>query len=397
LNRIEIEAQLPVEDDKTCDPLAAVAGSKRFLLLDSTELELPPIARIARMPDLSVTATGGFPYVGGDETRPKLVLPSPDRDTIGAAATITARMAVIAGRPINFRLVTNAGSSKEGGSALVIGAFDNIEPGLMKSVGVDVDALRTTWVNRAVVERKEADPILPRYEQMARDRLMLQRNFPAACRASRLPDALRVAALARRQGVDYTATGSTPNASAQPSRDLFNEWDKKVNGQGRLTTMVMNIIARSSEFLKTKSQGMISWVDTTFGPPPPGPTFSPTTSMVVAQGLTGERSDTVTTLVTAPNAPMLVQAAACLVDPRVWQQIAGRVAVLDASEGKVSSIPVEKTHLVVTAPLTISNVRLITAGWLSLNTEIYIMAALFLGLVLAATTTLFVRSIGRKH
>jgi Bacterial cellulose synthase subunit len=46
-----------------------------------------------RMPDLSVTATGGFPYIGADGTRPKLVLPSPDRDTIGAAATITARMA----------------------------------------------------------------------------------------------------------------------------------------------------------------------------------------------------------------------------------------------------------------------------------------------------------------
>jgi hypothetical protein len=159
----------------------------------------------------------------------------------------------------------------------------------------------------------------------------------------------------------------------------------------------MNIVARSSEFLKMKSQGAISRLDATFGPPPPGPAFSPTTSMVVAQGMTGERRDSVTTLVTAPNASMLVQAAACLVDPRVWQQIAGRVAVLDASEGKVSSIAVQKTHLVVTAPLTVSNMRLITAGWLSLNTEMYVIGALLLGLVLAGTTTLFVRSVGRSH
>jgi hypothetical protein len=395
LNRIEIEAQLPVENDKTCDPLAAVAGSKRFLLLDSTELELPPIARIARMPDLSVTATGGFPYVGGDGSRPKLVLPSPDRDSIAAAATITARMAVIAGRPINFRLVTNA-SGNEPGSALVIGAFDMIQPDLMKSVGIDVDALRTTWVNRAVVPRKDADPILPRYEQMARDRLMLQRNFPAACRASRLPDAARMAALARMHGIDRTATGTTPTTPARPSRDLFNEWDKQVNGQSRLTTMAMNVIARSTEFLKSKSEGAISWADTTFGTPPPGPTFSATSSMVIAQGMMGDSPNAVVTLVTAPNAPMLVQAAACLVDPRVWQQIAGRVAILDASEGKVSSIPVQKTHLVVTAPLTVSNIRLITAGWLSLNTGIYVLSALALGLVLAGTTTLFVRSVGRS-
>jgi hypothetical protein len=119
--------------------------------------------------------------------------------------------------------------------------------------------------------------------------------------------------------------------------------------------------------------------------------------MVVAQGIMSDSRDSVMTLVTAPNAAMLVQAAACLVDPRVWQQIAGRVAILDASEGKVSSIPVQKTHLVVTAPLTVSNMRLITAGWFSLNTEMYVVGALLLGLVLAATTTLFVRSVGRSH
>lgn len=396
LNRIEIEAQLPVEDDKTCDPLAAVAGSKRFLLLDSTELELPPIARIARMPDLSVTATGGFPYIGSDGPRPKLVLPSPDRDTIGAAATIAARMAVMGGRPINFRLVTSV-AKNEPGSALVIGAFDTIDTSLMRNVGIDVDALRTTWVNRAVVERKDSDPILPRYEQMARDRLMLQRNFPAACRASRLPEAMRVAALARQHGIDRTAIGTNPAAAPAPPRDLFNEWDKKVNGQSRLTTMMMNAAARTSEFFKAKSQETVTWVDKTFGPPPPGPTFSPTTSMVVAQGLTGDGGDSVTTLVTAPNAPMLVQAAACLVDPRVWQQIAGRIAVLDAAEGKVLSVPVQKTRLVVTAPLTVSNARLITAGWLSLNTEMYVAGTLLLGVLLAATTTLFVRSVGRSH
>ncbi|GAC1328666.1 MAG: cellulose biosynthesis cyclic di-GMP-binding regulatory protein BcsB [Beijerinckiaceae bacterium] len=396
LNRIEIEAQLPVEDDKTCDPLLAVAGSKRFLLLDSTELELPPIARIARMPDLSVTATGGFPYAGSEIKRPKLVLPSPDRDTIAAAATITARMAVIAGRPINFQLVTSA-AGKDGGAALVIGAFDTIDPQLMKNVGIDIDALRTVWVNRAIVARKESDPILPRYEQMARDRLMLQRNFPSACRASRLPDAVRVAALARAQDVDPIATASVANANLQPTRDLFGEWDRKVNGQSRVTAMVMNAFARTTEFVKSKSEGAFSWADNAFGGSPLGPVFSPTTSMVVAQGMSGESRNAVVTLITAPNAPMLVQAAGCLVDPRVWNQIAGRLSVLDASEGKISSIPVSKARLVVTAPLTISNMRLISAGWLSLNSETYVIGALVLALLLAGTTTLFVRSVGRGH
>ena len=46
-------------------------GKKRFLLLDTSEIILPPIARIARMPNLAVTATGRFPvhrYGGAAET-----------------------------------------------------------------------------------------------------------------------------------------------------------------------------------------------------------------------------------------------------------------------------------------------------------------------------------------
>ncbi len=105
LNRVEIGAKVPVPSDAVCDPIATIVGKKRFLFLDSTELVLPPLARIARMPNLSVTASGGLPYTAG-RGRSKLFMPLPDKDTVAAAATLATRMAVAAGRPIDFEFTT---------------------------------------------------------------------------------------------------------------------------------------------------------------------------------------------------------------------------------------------------------------------------------------------------
>ena len=86
----------------------------------------------------------------------------------------------------------------------------------------------------------------------------------------------------------------------------------------------------------------------------------------------------------------------CLVDPRVWGQIAGRLSILDATEGSVVSAPAMAQHLIVTQPLTIENSRLIAAGWLSLNSQVYVALALVAALLLAISTSVFVRNVGRR-
>ncbi len=113
------------------------------------------------------------------------------------------------------------------------------------------------------------------------------------------------------------------------------------------------------------------------------PVLTRQASLVMAQDLTGSTPDSVRTLVTAPNAAMLAQSVNCLVDPRVWQQISGKVSVLNAAEGAIVDIPVENARLVATQPLSIDNMRLIAAGWLSLNRNIYVLLAFILALVLA--------------
>jgi len=111
----------------------------------------------------------------------------------------------------------------------------------------------------------------------------------------------------------------------------------------------------------------------------------------------GDSTNDVWTVVTAPNSGLLAQSVGCLVDPRVWRQVAGRIAVLNANDGAVVEIPATDSRLVPTQPLSIRNVRLIVAGWFSLNSKIYVLTALMIALLLAFSTHIFLRNVGRRQ
>ena len=148
LNHVVIEAELATAADKACDAAATVAaasgkGGKRFVLLDSTSVELPSIARIARMPNLSATAASGFPHAGR-KTPGQLYLPHPDADAVAAAATFLSRAAVAAGAPLDAKLAVGRNVDLRG-PALIIGAFADLPPGMIDAAGLDAAAMRTAW------------------------------------------------------------------------------------------------------------------------------------------------------------------------------------------------------------------------------------------------------------
>jgi len=421
LNRVEIEALVPMASDSACDPLAAISGSKRFLLLDSTEIELPRIARIARMPDLAVTTTGAFPFAA-EGMRPKIVAPSPDRETIGAAATIAAHMAIMAGRPIDFQL-TGALPQKGSGSILVVGAANVLDPSLLRAAGIDPQAVQKAWSGRFdPASKPPRDEALSRYEALARNRLVLERNFPAACRMPKPPggferainsafrrvDDLSTATIQqsqsrsifvgpnRRFGYDRTPVGSL-QITGQASGALFDEWNAKVRSTNAYTAYAQRAYEGAREWIAARVEGVVSWFGANIVSGPAEPEITSRASLIVAQSMIGDTIDDVWTLVTAPTSADLAESVPCLVDPRVWRQIAGRMSILDASEGSVVTAPARAQRLIVTQPLTIENSRLIAAGWLSLNSQIYVAAALVVAMLLALTTSLFVRNVGRRQ
>ncbi|OJX99761.1 MAG: hypothetical protein BGP04_19005 [Rhizobiales bacterium 62-17] len=390
LNRIEIEAQLAVPSDTACDPIAAISGRKRFLLLDSTEIELPKIARIGRMPDLAVTATGAFPYASS-EKRPVLYVPAPSKEAIGAAATLATHLATSAGKPIDFELTLNE-PTPEQGPALIIAPALSVQNDTYKSVGLQQQIILDNWSEATSAEAVPQSEQLSRTEAMARHRLVLQRNFPAACHMPTPQGGFRSAEASAKFRVDPTAVGAIGDAD----KGLYDEWDSNIRNQDGMFGKAVNTYRRALDWGSSLYGDTRNWIGDHFEVRVRRPVLTRQASLVMAQDLTGSTPDSVRTLVTAPNASMLAQSVNCLVDPRVWQQISGKVSVLNAAEGAIVDIPVENARLVATQPLSIDNMRLIAAGWLSLNRNIYVLLAFILALVLACATHWFLKGVGRS-
>ncbi|MFZ9501480.1 MAG: cellulose biosynthesis cyclic di-GMP-binding regulatory protein BcsB [Beijerinckiaceae bacterium] len=391
LNRIEIEAHLPAESDEQCDPLVAASGGNRFLILDDTQIEIPRIARIARMPDLSVTATGAFPFSHAG-ARPMLAILSPSRETVSAAATLAAHLAIAAGGMIDFRLSLTEPARGEG-PALVVGPANALSDESLRRVGLSANHLASIWPAREAIESDGAES-LSRFERQARHRLVLQRNFPATCHlptpAGGFGNAERRAALE----VDRAAVGSS---EAPQPRDLYEEWSSNLRAQtglfARISFAAQWPFVRAGQWAASLRDSALAW----FEPSVEASTLTRQASLVVAQQIEGDQPSDVVTLVTAPDAATLLHSVDCLVDPRVWRQIGGRVAALNMSDAQVVAMQETDPRLISTQPLSLQNARLIAAGWFSLNRQIYVGLALFICLCLAAATTAFVRNVGRRQ
>jgi len=405
LNRIEIEAHVPTPSDESCDTLAAKDAPNRFLFLDTTEIEIPPIARVGRLPDLAVTATGGFPFAGS-QRRSKLYMPKLDPKTIGAAATFVAHLAVVAGRPIDFE-ITQTPPLKGKSPTLAVAPFDALDPDLLKKLGMPVEELSRVWREKIGVESRggtELDDKAVAVDAATRNRLVLQNNFPMACRPPQSIGGFR----AMLRNIDRLAVGATeeegddvnaeepapaPAEDDEGAPDLFQEWDARLRNENRLSWLLDWV------------HGVGDWGKAKFTDA--GELFrgfergargemSPQTTLALGQNILGGSNENVWTVLTAPNADALAESVACLVDPRVSRQIAGQVSLLDISKAKIEAIPVSNTHFVITQPLSVGNARLIAAGWLSLHSLYYVGAALVIGILLAVSTRIFVKNVGRR-
>lgn len=308
LNHVTILAELPRAQDAACTDAAA---PERLRLSASTRLTIPPLARIARQPELAASIKAGFPYADVAR-RPTLAVPAPDRDSMAAAATFAARLAVAAGRPIPFAFAAGRGSAD--GPTVMVAPAPLLDPATVTAAGLDPQALREAWTGReAMAAAAAATPT-------ARRRALRQDGI-AACRAPR---------------------PAVPEATAEAAPDLGGA------------------------------------------------------SAVLAQAVTGPRADDLLTLVTAPSPAALREAVDCLVHPRVWSRPQGRLAMLSAADGTVVVRAAEAPRYVPTAPPSLSNLRRVLAGWLSLNAGFYGLAALLVAACLAGSSRLLVRQLGRR-
>jgi len=402
LNRIDISAQVPTGADRACDTLRPGSTQARFLILQKTRIVIPRLARGVRNPDLAAVKGGAIPFVAAGG-QPRLVLPTPDRDSAGAAAVIAARLAIAAKRIIDFEVTSDAEGGR--GPALVVAPARALTPATIASVGLDPDRIRQGWEGRA--ETVAAPGPAGAEGILTLDRL--RRNVPMRCALPsavmplRLADGAAERARERRPVPPATVPSPMPTASppVQPSdadgassSDLVAKWDQRL----RSGPSSLDALAEAGNTVADRAQQ--AWHALADGAgmaqAKSVATFDSRASLIVAQGA-GSSLDAGVVLVTAPNAWLLKASASCLVDPRVWTNLFGRAAFLDAAEGTFTIDQPEGVSVIETQPRSLSNLWLLAAAWLSLNPAIYVALMMLVALCLGLATAALVRDVGRSN
>jgi cellulose synthase operon protein B len=103
------------------------------------------------------------------------------------------------------------------------------------------------------------------------------------------------------------------------------------------------------------------------------------------------------TIMLAPDDDALVRGVRSLVATNVWNRVEGRAAALDPKTGALKTSPTGSPYFIPTATLSPANFRLIAAGWLSNDADVYTGLALFAALALGAASYSTVRRYGARQ
>jgi cellulose synthase operon protein B len=357
-NRVEMRVNAPDGRGADCDNSASAAARPRVWLSGTTKVTFPSVARVGRLPDLAMTSSGAFPFAGVD-AKTTLVVPTPDRATLGAALTIVARLGLAAGKQIPFAFATNPPADAPG-NVLIVSPARALDPALMREARLDPDLVRQAWGQLA-----DLAPAPVPVSRSALRRRAYEGDWPDAC------------ALGRQ---------NPPEPAPEPADEKVADVTGAVRTDGG-TSHFVRLIAAARRII-----GADTGTD-----PQAALHLLSGASLVVAQGVREGAGGAVVTIVASPNAAMLNSSVTCLVEPSVWSRLSGELSALDASTGAIATNGPEITHYVATQDFSIHNGRLMMAGWLSLNPRIFILIAFLLALPLAATTHFLVRNVGRRN
>ena len=373
LNRIDVFAETPRPEDATC----AASEAKRFLFLDTSTIVLPVLARVQRLPDLAEATAGGMPFAQGNA---RLVVPKPDRDTIGSALSLTARAAVAAGKIIPFAFSTKMPQDDDG-STLVVSAAQALDPAVMATTGLDPAKVEAAWRDLATPQAT-ATGLQGRW-------WLTNTDGPAACH---MPSLAKVTAPV----ASMPAAAPAPIVAVAPlkplSDDLLENWTGDGTPKASWLDQLQGLSSRMTGWFDDVPRMIHARIDRA----PYADGITQDASLILAQGMSRGSHTNVTTIVTAPDSATLHAAMGCLFDPQVWSKLHGRLATLDGSSGAVIATDATSFHYVSASRVSLANSRLVLAGWFSLDPVAFVAVAMLMALCLSGTTLWFVRGVGRR-
>lgn len=256
-NKVSVEAVLMTAQDAACAPGQPASPAKRFVLFDTSEVVIPEFARVGRTPNLAAVAGTGYPYNLVQYSTP-LLIDRAEPEVMSAAATLLARMAVVAGRPIQIDTISQAAAVTDR-NAIFVGTISQVPPAVLAQVGVANDG-QSSWGETVAAIGPDTDTTFDEWRSRLRGsgwrgqigsfEEWMRRTFNVSTSSFRIlpgPDPLFTpkgsASLVVAQQASPAGTGTWTLVTA-PSASLLNEGVRSLTQQamwmqmgGRVTTV----------------------------------------------------------------------------------------------------------------------------------------------------------------
>jgi len=354
INEIWFEAVTLTRSDLACGPGATLPGKNRFALFDTTTLAIPDFAKIGVSPNLAAVAGTGFPY--SIAAHVGLVMGRQDLPNLGAAATLLARLAQRADRPLPVDIL---GSAATVGSrpALIVGAAGQLPAGLLPRVGI-ADNVRNTWPQRA-----DAVVVVPETEGTAVFDSVINR-------------------FQGRQTTPEDSGGGAPTTEA-----IRDRW------RGSLGGPLARYFISFDQWLQRTFDLSFAQLRT----PSRAPTlYEPAEGAeLIAAQATDPDTRQVWTAFVVRQEEALEKNLDKLVTPGNWAGMAGKVTTFRNGQDN-HVISADSTAFVQTRPFSLVNMRLVFANWMSSNIGIYALTLLAACIGLGIGTSLMLGRLGRR-
>jgi hypothetical protein len=355
-NTLTVEARLPSRLDAACESVDKASSSVRLFINDNSYLEVPDYARIGRYPDIAVLTSGlTAKRDGAPDPLTYVFVPNYEKQAMNAAATFMAKMAFSSDRVKKVEF-TSVLPDLDTANVIAFGSYDTLPSELTGRMKLDFVNIRTVEAKRAPVEVASLDGVAI--------------DIPAAQdeedSAKTLPQLSRLASFAEN-------LASNPATEARMMVDSAKF--KALREMQKLNLKYLPALLDEGR-------------DDTYSPPS-------TAAMVVAQA--SSNNGGVWTVFAARNADAIQAQADVLTDYSVWNKLGGAVQSLTDTGEVIDRRESANQYLFETQPLTFANARLVAAGWLANNAEIYIGALLGTAIMLGIGTFMVLRTGRRRH
>ncbi|SMD12217.1 cellulose synthase subunit [Fulvimarina manganoxydans] len=340
-NHVEFEAVVSRPADRECAPGVQIEGDPRLLILETSTIRIPRLARMATLPNLAASFSGRG--MDGRTLHPvRLAVTGFDDNSLSAAGTFYTRIALERADLPLPKIVDADTVITEGGT-------------LLAAAGDVPEAMRA--------HLKIDDATL----------------IELAANAARLSD---LALLMSGQDIDTMTTGGIgfiSTAEAQARDTTLESWRTSFTIEDD-PNWLWDAVVSGTKAIASVGLG---------GETAPLP-VDEHTSLLISQS-PAKAGPGAVTLVTAPSPLDLASGVAHLVQPAQWSQLEGRAALLNGD--RIETVPGYVSAMHATQPLAFGNMRLVIAAWLSMNPAIHAGLLLLAALAFGGATTVAVKRV----